>query len=111
MVLKDSGDLIGGINVCGYEGGVDGIPIIGYASGKKYWNNGYMTEACQCLVDYLFSKGYEKIKIDALVNNLGSNRVIQKCGGKLVRTEEDYLPLKNRKIEVNRYIIEKDNGL
>lgn len=53
--LKDSGELIGGIDVVRY---VDGIPEIGYVLSKKHWGRGYMTEACKCVLKFLFSKGF-----------------------------------------------------
>lgn len=100
--LKNEHTLIGGIDVVEYE---DGNPVIGYVISRKYWNNGYMTEACKCVLNYLFSKGYTEVKIDALVENIGSNRVIQKCGGILIKTVEDVLPSKNKNIIVNRYVV------
>jgi phage gpG-like protein len=48
-----------------------------------------------------------KRKIDAIVENIGSNRVIRKCGGELVGTDEEYLSRKNRTVRVNRYIVKK----
>lgn len=100
--LKSDGTLIGGIDIVGYE---NNIPEIGYNLSRKYWNNGYMTEACRRLIDYLFSQGYGEIRIDAAVENTGSNRVIRKCGGVFVKTEDIFLPLKNKSLTLNRYII------
>ena len=102
IVLKEEDRLIGGIDVVGY---VEGVPVIGYNLSRAYWNRGYMTEACRRVLDYLFSQGFSEVKIDAMVENAGSNRVIQKCGGELVKTEEDYHPLKDRTVRVNRYIV------
>ncbi|HHB2167475.1 MULTISPECIES: GNAT family N-acetyltransferase [Bacillus] len=52
-----------------------------YAVSSEYHNNGYATKATKGLVDYLF----EKTKVDvlnaiALINNVASNKVIEKCG-------------------------------
>lgn len=106
IVLKSENKLIGGIDVVRYE---EGVPVIGYNLSRKYWNKGYMTEACKCLLDYLFSVGYNKIRIDAMTENTGSNRVIEKCGGVFSETEER--PHKwnndNDKVLVNRYVILK----
>ena len=67
-----------------------------------------MTEACRCVLDYLFSQGYDRVRIDAVVENTGSNRVIQKCGGELLKTEEVCCKKKNNKVfMLNRYIIKK----
>lgn len=103
--LKEDGTLIGGIDVVGYLGGVEGTPVIGYNLAKKYWNKGYMTEACKCLLDYLFSKGYTEVRIDAVPENIGSIKVIEKCGGEYLRTEEEDNPFNGEKFIVNRYIV------
>lgn len=99
---KEDGRLIGGIDVVHY---VDGVPVIGYASSRAVWNRGYMTEACRRVLDYLFSQGFEAVKIDAIVENVGSNRVIQKCGGELIGTETEHLTYKDRDVTVNRYLV------
>ena len=103
IVLKETNELIGGIDVCGY---IDNIPVVGYVLSRKYWNNGYMTEAFQEVIKFLHSLGYQQIKVDAVIENIGSNKVIQKCGGKFIRVDEEDMPLKNKKVKVNRYIID-----
>ena len=55
IILKGTGEVIGGIDV------VDIIEFrstceIGYVLSKKYWNNGFMTEALKAVIDYLFNK-------------------------------------------------------
>lgn len=105
IVLKNQNKVIGGIDVVGYLNGINGTPVIGYNLARKYWNKGYMTEACQGLIDYLFSKGYSEVRIDAMSENIGSIRVIQKCGGIFLETEKEYFPLRNDMFSVNRYII------
>ncbi len=75
--LLGGADLIGMIDVIDY---LDGCPMIGYVLGKEYWNKGYMTEALKKICDYLFEEGFDKILIRADEDNIGSNKVIQKCG-------------------------------
>jgi ribosomal-protein-alanine N-acetyltransferase len=104
IVLKETGELIGGIDVVGY---IDNVPVIGYVLSKKYWNNGYMSEACKEVVEYLFSIGYNTIRIDAIKDNIGSNKVIQKCGGIFVSEFVDYFSQKNKEFTINKYIIRK----
>ena len=84
ITLKDSGEPIGSIDVVNY---IDGNPEIGYCLSKKYWNQGLMTEACKAFAKYLFNKGFNKVLIKALVENIGSNRVIEKCGFKFTHQE------------------------
>ena len=102
IVEKQSGELIGGIDVCGY---IDGVPVLGYCLARKHWNKGYMTEACQKVLGYLFSIGHTLVKIDALVENIGSNAVIQKCGGVLQCCEEEFFSAKNKTMLINRYVV------
>ncbi len=105
IVLKSQDKLIGGIDVVGYLNGISGTPVIGYNLSREFWNNGYMTEACKCLIEYLISKEYSEIRIDAAAENTGSIRVIQKCGGVFLKAEEEYFPLKNETFLVNRYVV------
>lgn len=105
IVVKEENKLIGSIDIVGFE---DEIPVIGYCMSKAYWNKGIMTEACQKIVDFLFSIGYNKIRIDAVKENIGSNRVIQKCGGVLFNTEEEYFKQKDQTFTVNHYYINKE---
>ena len=78
---KADGALMGMIDVVGYH---HGNPVIGYCSGRAYWGNGYMTEALGAVTEMLFAEGYDTIVIEAAADNIGSNRVIQKNGFRLV---------------------------
>ena len=84
IVLKANNELIGAIDVVGY---IDNSPVIGFCLSRKYWNQGYMTEACKALVDYLLAIGYKSILIEADEHNVGSNRVIEKVGFKFTHKE------------------------
>ena len=84
ITLKDGGEPIGSIDVVNY---IDGDPEIGYCLSKKYWNQGLMTEACKAFIKYLFNIGFTKVLIKAVVENIGSNRVIEKCGFKFTHQE------------------------
>ena len=84
ITLKSSGELIGCIDVVKYQ---DGNPVVGYCLTSKYWNHGYMTEAFKALIEYLFARGFKKIIIAAIDENIGSNRVIEKCGFKFTHQE------------------------
>ena len=106
ITTKDKDEPIGMIDVVGY---IDGAPEIGYSLSRKYWNKGYMTEACKAFIDYLFDIGYSKIVIEADVRNLGSNRVIEKCGFSFTHKErkEHSSEFKPEPITVNWYEIVK----
>ena len=104
IVYKENNELIGGIDVVGY---LEGVPVIGYNLSRKYWNKGIMTEACKRVIELLFSLNHEKIIIEAMVENIGSNRVIQKCRGVYDSTYDDYIPKKEKTVTINKYIVYK----
>ena len=105
IVLKENDELIGAIDVVGF---IDGNPEIGYCLSRKYWNKGYMSEACKAFTNYLFSNGYESIIIEADENNIASNKVIEKTGFKFVKKETKQSSIyKPEIITVNWYILNK----
>lgn len=77
ITLKGTDELIGAIDVVGFK---EDYPEIGYCLSRKHWNNGYMTEACQTFIKYLFDIGYKKLLIRANEDNIASIKVIGKCG-------------------------------
>ncbi|CAH2463833.1 MULTISPECIES: GNAT family N-acetyltransferase [Bacillus] len=52
-----------------------------YAISSEYQNNGYATKATKGLIDYLFKNtNVDVLNAVALINNVPSNKVIEKCG-------------------------------
>lgn len=102
--LKETHELIGSCAVADF---VNGIPEIGYVIGKKWWNQGIMTEACKQLIEILFEDGYKKILIKAVKENIGSIKVIEKCGFKFVKEDKVFCTLKNQTQICNFYEISK----
>ena len=92
---KADGELIGMIDVVGYH---HGNPVIGYCSCRRYWGNGFMTEALGAVMKELAE------------DNVASNRVIVKNGFQLVGKREDRLSeIKPQVVTINsyRYYVEK----
>lgn len=85
ITLKDNDEPIGSIDVVNYH---SNIPEIGYCLSRKCWGKGYMTEACNVFIDYLFSLGHKSILIRADERNIGSLKVIEKCGFKFTHKEK-----------------------
>ena len=83
---------------------------IGYVLSKDYWGNGFMPEAVNAVIKYLF----EQVKVDFIAcghftDNYQSMRVQEKCGFKhfrLVKYETRYGAVKDCWISVmeRRYI-------
>lgn len=81
---REDHELIGMIDVTGIH---NGVPEIGYVSGKAYWGYGYMTEALHQFLLILKNAGYENAYIRALQENIGSCRVIEKNGFQYIGIE------------------------
>jgi ribosomal-protein-alanine N-acetyltransferase len=57
---------------------------VGYVISRLYWNKGYMTEALREVIRFGFEKmSLERVEARCFVENLSSERVMQKCGMKL----------------------------
>lgn len=57
----------------------------GFWLGKKFWGQGYMTEAVHPVMDYAFNHlGFDKLIFANAVGNLKSRRVKEKTGAKLI---------------------------
>ena len=80
VVLKDSGKVIGMLNLCSSPNDVFRSAEIGYAIGKEYWNRGYATEALKAFTQFLFEKGAHKVFCCHFPENPASGRVMQKAG-------------------------------
>ena len=78
--LKETHEVVGMILQCSGASETFNTSEIGYAIGRKYWSNGYATEALKAMVDFIFSTGVHKITASHIVGNDASKRVIEKCG-------------------------------
>lgn len=80
--LKDTHELIGGIDVCNlYKRKNYGE--VGYCIGSKYWNNGYATEALRRVIEYLLLEcDFHLVEAHYAGYNPASGRVMQKAGMK-----------------------------
>ena len=81
-VFKDSLERVG---TCSFIISEDKkIYDIAYCVHKKFWRQGYATEIARGMIDYARSQGAEKVTVFVSQENAASNRVAQKCGGKIV---------------------------
>lgn len=84
IVLKEENKVIGSIGLHLSGAGrpeMAGCRMMGYVLSEDYWGRGIMTEASKAVIEYAF----EYMKLDILVIdhfefNVGSKRVIEKCG-------------------------------
>lgn len=82
MELKDSHEQIGSV---GYTV-TDDTPVgklvhAGYFIYPKFWGKGYTTEAFKRMLEFAFlDNGVYRVTTGCLAENVGSERVMQKCG-------------------------------
>ena len=101
IVIKETKELVGIIDIVDF---IDDNPEVGYCLSRKYWNNGYMSEACELFINYLFELGYKKVIIEADEENIASNKVIVKNGFEFTHKEtRKCSQLKPKIITVNWY--------
>ena len=67
-----------------------------------------MTEALKAVITELFSDGYETIVIEAMKDNIASNRVIEKSGFEFVNCYKDMISeMKREEVVFNSYRLRK----
>ena len=88
----------------GYQNFID----IGYRFIPRFWNKGYGLESAVACLNYGFTKkNYNVIYGAADIENIGSNKILQKIGLQFVN-EFDYKYEQNI-IKVNWYELKKEN--
>ena len=80
-VLKNSGQRVG---TCSFMTSEDGKDYdIAYCVHKDFQRRGYATEIARGMIEYARNRGAEKVTIFVSKENIPSNRVAVKCGGKI----------------------------
>lgn len=78
--LKKISEPIGSISVVDYNEAVSAVEI-GYCIGRKYWNQGYTSEALAALIDFFFNTvGMNRVEARHDPKNPNSGLVMKKCG-------------------------------
>ena len=81
VVEKASGAAAGSVGLHVLDGGERGAHYgLGYFIRRDLWNRGYATEAVTAALDFIFSKDAFRVTASCLAENLGSRRVLEKCG-------------------------------
>ncbi|MCI8404782.1 MAG: GNAT family N-acetyltransferase [Clostridia bacterium] len=86
VIDKKSGVFLGQCGITWQDCGGDNVPEIGYLFKRKYWHNGYASEAaCGCR-EYAFNKlGFDKIYSIIRDNNYASQKVAERNNMKTVK--------------------------
>lgn len=86
--IELNGELIGDIEFG--EIGWTETGNVGYCMAKKYWGKGFMTEAFREVIRFAFEEvGLHRIEGMHAAANIGSSRVMEKCGLKYEGLKRD----------------------
>lgn len=78
--LKENKKVIGSIGFHNFNERVNSIEL-GYIIGSKFWNKGYITEAIEIVLEYMFNEvGATRISAFVAPENPSSTRVLEKNG-------------------------------
>jgi [ribosomal protein S5]-alanine N-acetyltransferase len=92
IVLKDASQAIGCIYLNDINNEEHSVSVH-YLLSRQYWNQGIMTEACKCVLDFAFSVlGVVRVHTHHHVENPASGKVQQKCGMRYVKTAYRQFP-------------------
>lgn len=80
---------------------------VGFRFFQKHWNKGYATESAIVSINYGFhSLNLKEIYAHAHIENLASQKVIEKCGLQLLKEGNyDGMPAKLYKIKTNAFVV------
>ena len=79
-ISLESGELIGSIGFVEINK-TDSRAEMGYCIGRKYWGNGYTTEAAKAVIEFMFEEvGLNRVEAFHSVNNPASGKVLSKAG-------------------------------
>ncbi len=86
------GQLVGSVASFVFDGGTD----VTYWIDRTAWGRGIATQALELLMDLVPTR---PLNARAASDNVGSLRVLQKSGFKIIRTENSFAPGRNSDIE------------
>lgn len=107
MELKTNQKMIGRIGLGDYSS-KNARAEIGYASNRKYWGKGLMTEAVKQIIDFCFtSLGMNRIEAVCLPDNVASIRVLEKVGMSFEGVKREYTFIRGKFDDLKSYSILK----
>jgi RimJ/RimL family protein N-acetyltransferase len=87
-VRRSTGDFVGAFSLRPANSvGLDGGTELGYRMLPAHWGHGHASEGARALVDSAFADlGVDRVVATTMTVNVGSRRVLEKAGLRLVRT-------------------------
>lgn len=111
IVLKETGNVVGIVTLSQIEQQKKSAQI-GFWIGKKYWGQGLTTEAVNLALKFAFSDlKLDRINARTFEDNVGSKKVMEKCGLKLKHVIENaYFKFNEYHHELNYSILRSEWG-
>lgn len=86
-IERATGEFLGWFHFRPHEGAPQDEPELGYRLMKSAWGKGYGTEGAKAVIHKGFTElGVRRVVASTMVVNVGSRRVMEKSGLRLVRT-------------------------
>jgi len=84
--------------------------FVGYTLNKRYWNNGYTTEALEEVVNLSFNTlNLSELEADFISDNIGSQKVLEKNGFTILNRIEQRPSLRGQLVDYsNAKLLNKD---
>ncbi len=102
------GRVIGSITVFRRQNDPAGAWEIGYYIGEPHWGHGYMTEAVHQICKFAFTNtDITRISAEVFARNIGSCRVLEKCGFRYEGTLRAHAVKNGERLDVKNYILTK----
>jgi RimJ/RimL family protein N-acetyltransferase len=76
MIRREDGAALGGVGF----GGTGDVQELGYALGRRYWGQGYATEAVWAMIEHARTLGLDALEAFTFLENPASARVLHKAG-------------------------------
>jgi len=97
ILLRETGMLVGGVNLSGVRRGVAQAASLGYWMGEAFANRGFMSEALTALLPYAFERlGLHRIEAACLPHNKASRALLARLGFQQEGYARDYLKIAGR---------------
>ncbi|MGE7694950.1 GNAT family N-acetyltransferase [Lysinibacillus sp. NPDC094177] len=103
LIRDNSGNIIGRINLVDIDTKND-IAEVGYRVGQEYGGKGIGAKALKLLLETEIS--VKKIKAKTTMNNIGSQRVLEKNGFKQVCIDGDEFEMNGQQLQFVDYLLE-----
>ncbi len=76
---------------------IDGVYEVGYQFREEFWGSGLATISCELVLDYAFNTvNAYRVEANCYENNLGSKRVLEKCGLELEGISKNYYKVEDK---------------